>query len=868
MMRVARSLLLCTVALTGIHGAALAQTGSADQPGSGAASPAPSGSEPGGANTAAAEPGSGGIEEIVVTAQRRAENLQEVPIAVSAFSAAELENRGITETLDIIQFVPNLFGSNNTGLGSANAYFLRGLGNTETIATFDPPVGTYVDDIYISRQNANNFGFFDVERVEVLRGPQGTLFGRNTTGGAVNIIVRRPGDEVSGFAEVSYGRFDMKRLRGSVNVPFSEGIAVKVSGYYQDDDGYARNVTTGERLNDNDGAGIRGAVRLKISDNVEWNLAATYTRSSAENILNFTCNNPARLNGCDGDGRFISSGFRSNIPGGGTQYTGLAVPLSGRKAGFNQGNEAEQALFSSNLEIRGENHSLSLITGFIDLKQKFALDFFDGRPNPLVTDPFPAVRGLRLGGFLIVSDGQHDQFSQEVKLNGSLFGGLVDYVAGAFLFKERNTTDFADIADFSALIRLPTGVPTLLADRILNNKVDSTAGYAQFDVNLTEQFKVTAGIRYTDEEKEILLFDNRPSCNDGTLEATCQDNRNLFASTGAAIPSRLEAKLWTPRFAVNFEPNEDLLLFASATRGFKSGGWNARVTEIRQFLPFDPEKVWSYEAGFKSDWLDRRLRVNVTGYWMDVTDLQTPSAFVNPTTGAPNFITQNFADYRNRGIEAEITAIPVENLNVYLNVGFQDDKYKVKTGGPDFNVYGVQSTPAQQRQCLTQLAGGQIAGAAGALNANRCGAGIINPAGGIATPVRTPKFSLAGGFTYDFPLETGEVVLTPAVNVTYRSSYEVGTANLSFYDAPTTNAAGATVAPANSAGRGAFITGSRGDAYTLVNASLSLRTEDDRWLLAVECENCLDESYTQSSLFNWTYINAPMTWMVRARRKF
>ncbi|MDO9487243.1 MAG: Plug domain-containing protein, partial [Sphingomonadaceae bacterium] len=123
--------------------------------------------------------GETGLEEIVVTAQRRSQNLQEIPIAVSAFSAAELENRGVTETLDLIQYVPNLFGSNNTGLGSANAYYLRGLGSTETVATFDPPVATYIDDIYISRQNANNFGFFDVERIEVLRGPQGTLFGRN-----------------------------------------------------------------------------------------------------------------------------------------------------------------------------------------------------------------------------------------------------------------------------------------------------------------------------------------------------------------------------------------------------------------------------------------------------------------------------------------------------------------------------------------------------------------------------------------------------------------------------------------------------------------------------------------------------------------
>ena len=133
-----------------------------------------------------------GLDTIVVTAQRRQESVQDVPIAISAFTARELETRGVTEALDVAQFVPNLVGLNNTGLGSANSYYLRGLGNSETIATFDPPVGTYVDDIYLSRQNANNLSFFDVERVEVLRGPQGTLFGRNTTGGAINVILAEP----------------------------------------------------------------------------------------------------------------------------------------------------------------------------------------------------------------------------------------------------------------------------------------------------------------------------------------------------------------------------------------------------------------------------------------------------------------------------------------------------------------------------------------------------------------------------------------------------------------------------------------------------------------------------------------------------
>ncbi len=147
-------------------------------------------------SVAGAQSSDGGLEEVVVTAQRRAEAIQDVPIAITALTGAQLERLNVGDTLDLVKLVPNAFASNNTGLGTANVYSIRGLNNTESIATFDPPVGTYVDDVFIARQNANNFAFFDVERVEVLRGPQGTLFGRNTTGGAVNVILKKPGDGV------------------------------------------------------------------------------------------------------------------------------------------------------------------------------------------------------------------------------------------------------------------------------------------------------------------------------------------------------------------------------------------------------------------------------------------------------------------------------------------------------------------------------------------------------------------------------------------------------------------------------------------------------------------------------------------------
>ncbi len=808
--------------------------------------------------TAAAEPqASTGLDEIIVTAQRRRESVQDVPIAVSAFSAESLESKGITNTLGLIGQIPNMFGSNNTGLGSANAYYIRGLGNTETIATFDPPVGTYVDDIYMSRQNGNNFSFFDVERVEVLRGPQGTLFGRNTTGGAVNVIMKRPGDEIAGFAEVGYGSYGRWMVRGSVDLPMSEMVQLKLSGYYNDDDGYVKNTTTGERLNDSDMAGIRLGVQVKATDRLTWNGSIAYMENSGENLINFECD---PRNPTDCSGRFATTGMVSQRPtGGGALYT---LPVTGRKASFPLGNDVQTLLFTSNIEWQGDNHRLSLITGIIDMTQDYALDFADGRGLPNIAVVNPPVRGFRNGGFGILNAGDHSQFTQEVKLNGSFLEDRLTYVVGAYFYDESNTTDFADL--FTVDIGTPGGFPLLLADRNLRNTTKATAGYAQFDFAFSSALTATAGIRYTDEKKTFSIADNRAICA-GSVAISCLNN-NLVASNGVRIPLEQQAKIWTPRFALNFKPNEDVLLFASATKGFKSGGWNARGTRRDTLLPFDPEIVWSYEAGVKSQWLDNRLRANLTAFFLDTKALQTPSAFVNPVDGSVTFITQNFADYENKGLELELTAAPVDGLNLYLNVGFQDDKYKVQdTLQP--NAYGIKAVRQQQLDCLAQLGAGRIPLASGARNAPDCGAGIVTVNGDIATPVRTPDWTLAFGGSYDILLASAGVILAPAVNVTYRSALETGTANASIYTGASPPAFDGTVFPNNPFG-GDPVTGSFTGAHFLVNASLSMRTEDGNWLVSIECDNCFDEAYSQSSLVNYNYLNTPRTWLLRARRKF
>ena len=247
------------------------------------------------------------LGEVTVTAQRRAENLQNVPIAVTNFTAEQLATQQITTTEDLERMVPNMFAANNVGQGSANVYYLRGLGQTQSFPTFEPQVGTYVDDIYIARQNANNFALFGVDSVQVLNGPQGTLFGRNSTGGAIVVTLKKPGEEFGGDVQASYGSIgdfwaDFFTGRASIDVPINQQLLTRTSVYGITNDGYVHDVTTDERLNGTHNWGVREALRFMPADwsNLEWNFSADYERNDDANLLNQP--------GPDGD-RISYSGF-------------------------------------------------------------------------------------------------------------------------------------------------------------------------------------------------------------------------------------------------------------------------------------------------------------------------------------------------------------------------------------------------------------------------------------------------------------------------------------------------------------------------------------------------------------------------------
>ena len=513
------------------------------------------------------------LEEIVVTAERRETNLQTTPLAVTALSAVQLERRQVTETLDLVRQVPNLIGFNNVTLGASNAYFLRGIGNTESIATFDPPVGSYIDEIFVARQNANNIDLVEVERIEVLRGPQGTLFGRNATGGAISIITKKPSEDLYTKGQVSYGRFDEITGKVAINVPISDKVLTTFSAYYINDSGWQRSIVTDEKYNFKEALGVRGAVRVMPSDNVTWDVSADWSTQDHQNLSSIVDRATMATNTKAGkDGPWVLGSGRFN----GTDLSNCKTgngPLEWVRNGCTA-NEVTGYNFYSNLAIEMDSFSINFITGYRNLDHDFV--------SPL----FASVRD----GFDIPlsNEGNHNQFSQEVKFSGDFLDGRLQYTTGFFYMKEDNLTRYETTLASAAL----GGVFLVLDDSTMENDGESFAWYAQADFEIVDNLILTTGIRWTDEKKTVPFFFH-------TNKAGA--NFDITDIVAAGNPDAVTTVQWTPRFALQYRANDDVMFFASATRGFKSGGWNARASTADLFRRFEEETVWSFEAGTRAE---------------------------------------------------------------------------------------------------------------------------------------------------------------------------------------------------------------------------------------------------------------------------
>ena len=728
------------------------------------------------------------LTEVVVTAQRRTQNLQKVPIAVTSLSSEALASQQVTSTLDLGRVVPNLFASQNVGQASANVYYIRGLGQTQSFPTFEPQVGTYVDDIYIARQNANNFALFGVDSVQVLRGPQGTLFGRNSTGGAILVTLQKPSSTFGGYVEAGYGSYGAFSGRASVDMPISDQFLTRTSVYGLTDDGYVKNVTNGETLNDNHNVGVREAFRIlpKNMPNVEWNVAADYQQNDGANFLNFIDND----RGANGSDRIAYTGF-SKEPGA------LAPFLSGAKGQLGQGVFVRSYGAVSNLAIKFDAGTLNLISGFRGVSQSTAVDFPDADFGPINFDAASPI-----GQFTLAQQLKSYQYSQEVKFTGTLDNYLT-YTVGAFYLFETNRNNFGAAGNLGGLFGIPY-FPAPFGDEYTKNQTISEAAYAQGDFKVTDKLSFTLGGRFTHEIKSLLAAPNVPG-----LGFTTEDIR------AAGYRTRLSTDQFTPRFAIQYQFDPQVMVFGSVTRGFQGGGWNGLAFNAQTFNDFGPESVWSYETGFRSETPDRKLRVNGTFFYTNVDDYQ----LLSDLASAGSFVTTNAASLETYGAEFDLTWKPVQHLTLSSNIGLIRALY-----------FGANDTVrAQQAAC---------AAAPGAGNAS-CGSGIVRLNGDLADPTYTPPLNVSAAGEYEFVMPG--YTLTPKVGVQWTARQFVGTA-----------------------GTQAGLDTSR----TLLDLGLTLRLDKFPVSITAECKNCTMEDYGTTYLFGYKYYNVPGTWGVRVNYTF
>ncbi len=790
--------------------------------------------------------------DTLVTAEGRRAALQSTAVAVTALTSEQLDARGILTTPQLARIVPNLIAQPVAGAGLANDYTLRGLGGT---LGGNAAVGTFIDGVHVPTPAVDSLRGFDLDRVEVLRGPQGTIYGHGTTAGVIAVTLAEPDTRFGGYAELDYGKYNSWFGRASLDVPLGDGFAVKLSGFYGNQDGYVTNTLTGEALNGVETSGIRGALRVALGEHFRWNVAAAYTQAQGENIVNFGCD-PAAPLACND--RYSSTGLRATAPNG--IYTPYApAQVSGAKANFPLGNSVDTLLVTSNLQWVGEKATLALVTGVIDTQQQGAIDYADGRALPSLLVPDPALHGYPSGGYSVTGEGQFDGFSQDVRLSGALWDGRITYLIGAYFFSENNNLDWADVHNLGGA---GIGTPVVRADRRLIAHSNSSAGYGQIDVSATQQLTLTAGLRYASETRSFSLTDNRAGCQASV--GGCLSSANLSIN-GVAVPTEATHSAWMPRFVARWQQSDALMVYASANNATGSGGWNTQAVTSAGLLPYDPANVWSYELGLRSQWLDDRLRVNLTGFYSDASDVTVTTTAIN-ALGGLDVGTATAPSFTNKGVELELVARPLANFVLTTSLGYQDAAYGAGSGA-DFSALGVKSLARQQRDCGAQLLAGKIPLGTGASNAADCASGLVAANGALATPANAPSWTAAIGGTYNFAIPTAGIVLSPTVNLAYRSAIETGAANATLYAGAVTSAFDGQVYPVNPFG-GDVISGSYDDAAVLVSAQLALETDDGNWLVAVACDNCLDADATTASPGNLRYLQAPMTWTIRAKRSF
>lgn len=608
-----------------------------------------------------------GLRTIVVTAQRREESLQAVPVAVSAIDAQALATGAVDDLRDFAGRVPGLVVDPVNAGPSAAAIAIRGISFEDIEKSFDPAVGVVVDDVFIGTNTGQLLDAFDLESIEILRGPQGTLFGRNTIGGVINVRRSKPTGEWGVRASIGYAEYNTVRGRLVVNTPMiGDFLAFKGFFFYDNTDGYLRNVTQGNRRTNEYEVWTAGVTAL-ITPTDDIEAVITYEHQEE-------------------DGEVATASVSSDL-----DLICLQVPVPGVgliRAFQIPGNQCNRTPTNSKLlyDVFGNiqtpvRNKTDAISGTINIELgEFTLTSITGwrKNNESVRQDFDSAS---INFFDTLRIQEYEQFSQEIRFAGDVTDWM-DIVLGAYYFDStytlRQTSFFGFLGPGASAFQLSIG----------DSK--SYAGFADARFKLSDKLTFGVGGRYTRDEKALTT--------NFALSPTGACPVGFAGITLAACSASEEFGEFTYRGSLDYQFDGGQLVYASYSRGFRSGGFNGRAATPTAIGPYQPEIVDAYEIGLKADWLDRRLRTNIAIFQTDYSDKQ--EELVRPTVApfnaiqAQETIVENAASARIKGIELEIVALPADDLSFNFSATYLDANYQnFVRGGIDVSDLNLRRAP-------------------------------------------------------------------------------------------------------------------------------------------------------------------------------
>lgn len=600
------------------------------------------------------------LEEILVTAEKRASSIQDVPIAISAFDAADIARYNIVDSKDVARYTPGLVIENATGgKGNMQAYS-RGIGVVDVNPGGAQRIGMYLDGAYLGTGIGGIFDLVDIERIEVLKGPQGTLYGRNTIGGAINIIAIKPDDEFSAHVMGLYGEDNQQALQGSVNVPLTDSVFARVSATYAHMDGLYENTNPGvDDPSDQDKAeSARIALRWLAADEltVDYSFDASKTRDSTA--------------------AFWITGYEDPAAGScATFYFPACV------------NDVYPDLWADNILV-GHPDKIAMNDTFFkfDSYRHVLSGEYEVNDNLMIKSVSAAygydrkqstdVDGTAERIFNSTKDGHYDSIQQDINFIGTAYDDRLDYTVGANFFKEWN--DSTDVNNIFVDVPLPFGLQ-ISSERKSDNTNISWGVYGQVTAHITEATQLTLGTRYSEDDKESSTGEN--SLN-GDVQVPWVTSDHTWDNVSSVV--RL-AHEW----------NEQLMTYASWSQGYNAGGYPTRVSEVYDQIPFDEETVDTTEIGIKSTWFDHRLMINAAAYNNDYKDQQV-GAF---SEGVVRIV--NAGQSTIRGLELDIKVAPVDDVFIMLTYSYIDAEYD-EFGEQDPDLFEAVLSPEHTASALLE----------------------------------------------------------------------------------------------------------------------------------------------------------------------